>query len=134
MGVSYASHLKAGDQIAEHIRLFAPVGMDVEGTVWDAIHAYEGRVAVKVFDAEPKPVTAAVVEAGTTDAGQPFVVCALDAAKELVVTKKKSIIPMSYEHLHEMLSCRPPMKRNWFPVFAAAAVAFVGALWGAGVI
>ncbi len=38
----------------------------------------------------------------------------------------------TFDTLHDMLTCRPPLKRNWFPLMAAGAVFMVGAIVGAG--
>ena len=128
-----SAQLKAGEQIVDHIRLFAPHGVDSSGGVWDAIHAYEGRVAVKVFTtADAQSVGCETIEQGTTSSGFGYVVAALDDA-DAMLQVEAPVDEVSYDHLHDMQTCRPPLKRNWFPVFAAAAVAAVGALVVSGV-
>lgn len=128
-----SAQLKAGEQIVDHIRLFAPRGVDPSGGVWEAIHAYEGRVAVKVFStADAQPVDCATIEQGMTTGGFAYVVAALDDA-DAMLHAEAPVDEVSYDHLHDQLTCRPPLKRNWFPVFAAAAVAAVGALVMSGI-
>ena len=125
--------LKAGDTLAEHLRLFAEAGSDDTGTVWEAVHAFEGRVAVKVFlSYDVSSLRSDMIENGVTTDGRPYVVCPADVKEELIESPDV-VDEVSYDHLHDALTCRPPMKRNWFPVFAAAAVAAIGALAGFGV-
>jgi hypothetical protein len=147
--------LQAGDPILEHIRIVALLGRDEAGSVWEAIHAFEGRVAVKVFTAVPGPVPVSILDAGRLPDGRTFIACSVDEAQALL--RQPTLVPqvapapecpyvevaappaapravVSYEHLHEQLSCHPPLKRNWFPVYAAAAVALVGALFASGVL
>lgn len=126
--------LRPGDRIAEHVRLVAHLETDHEGSIWDALHAIRGPVTVKVFAYDDPDVgDEPVLEHGVSPFNGPFVVCARDAGERLVREPPPPRV-VDFEHLHALETCRPPLRRNWAPALAAAAIAVVGALVGAGAL
>jgi hypothetical protein len=127
-----STEVHPGAQISEHIRLFSRVGSDHWGSVWNAVHAFEGRVAVKVFDGRvPDDIGAPVLEEGSLADGNMFVVCGPDHADALIAEAPPPEVPeTTYDTMINALTCTPPLKRNWFPVIAAAALVAIGVFLG----